>query len=102
MAITVPVDDGLARLLREGAHASRALSPTGHKMLRELASTAERRPAEGARSVQMTRPMMGVAADELAALLARARQDGDPAADALAAFAASEFGVSEPAPPGAV
>ena len=93
--VTLPVDTGLARLLRAGTHASRVMSPAGHKVLLELASAAEQPPAAGARAVRIKSGTAGVAAGELSAILARARAESDPAADALAAFLAGQFGVTE-------
>lgn len=93
-AVSLPQDAGLARLLRSGT--GTALAPSGRKHLGELASAAELPAAAGARTVHLgSGPKAVIVADELRALLARARADADPAADALAAFLAGQFGITE-------
>jgi hypothetical protein len=92
-SVTVPVDAGLTRLLREAAN--RARGPAARRNLGELAATAERNPREGARTAQLQAPAVPVVADDLGRMLASAREAADPAADVLAAFLAREFGRSE-------
>jgi hypothetical protein len=93
-AVSLPPDAGLARLLREGARD--AMAPSGRKHLGELAVIAEQLPAAGARTVYLgSGPKAVIVADELRTLLARAREQSDPSADALAAFLTQQFGVTE-------
>jgi hypothetical protein len=93
-AVTVPVDAGLARLLRQAVH-DHATSPETRRNLGILASTAERLPAAGARSAQLQVPMAQAVAGDLSRALRRAREVSDLAADVLAEFLADQFGVTE-------
>lgn len=83
--IYVPADDGLARLLRSAAPGSQHLGTHGSPV-RALANTAERPPGAGARAVEFPDSLAVVAEDDLTRALARAREDADPAADALEAL----------------
>ena len=86
--VHLPADASLSRLLRTGS----GLKPAG-RHFGAMAGTAE--PRHSMRLAQIPASLAPVVADDLARILAQARADGDPAADALAVFASGEFGVGE-------
>jgi hypothetical protein len=82
--VHLPADAGLSRLLRTGS----AGKQTG-RHFGAMSNAAH--PKHSQRLAQIPASLAPVVADDLARMLARARQVGDPAADALAAFLAREF-----------
>lgn len=89
VTVQVPRDAGLARLLT---------GTGGHFEQQVTAMAAAASPASaGHHAVTFPAAYAGAVAEQLAALLARARAAGDPAADALASLA-GQLGVREPAP----
>ena len=86
--VHLPLDAGLARLLRQG------IAPTvAYRYIGEMANAAD--PRDPHQLAQIPRTMVPVVKDELTALLQRARQASDPAADVLAGFLARELGITE-------
>lgn len=86
-SVQLPADAGVQRLLTGTGtrHEHRFSEMSSHADPGRTAQRAVTFPAEE----------RGALAEELAALLRRAREAGDPAADALAAFAV-QLGVREP------
>jgi hypothetical protein len=93
--VQLPADAGLSRLLRGGLPRTHF-----HRHFGAMANAAS--PGHAKRTVQVPVSLVPVIADGLVKLLRQARADADPAAGALAAFAAREFGVREEAAPPAV
>jgi hypothetical protein len=89
--VHLPADAGLARLLRTAGRGTAA-----HRHFGALATAAS--PGHAQRAVELPVSLVPVIADGLRGLLARARAAADPAAGALAAFLAGEFGVTEGVP----
>lgn len=90
--VHLPPDAGLAALLRGPA-------PEGsswHLTCRHFGAMANAAdPRDRQQAVDLPATLVPVVADDLARLLARAREQADPAADALAAFLARAFGRTE-------
>lgn len=88
--ILVPADAGLQRLLRAGMPRYGKLGP----FIGALANAAG---TDGypQRNVELSPDIARETGFALAALLRQARQDGDPAAGALAGFLAAQFGAAE-------
>lgn len=94
----VPEDASVAVHLPRDKELSRLLAGTGgrfEKFLNQMAGAAS--PDHAHRVVTFSQSIEPGVAEDLAALLAKARAAGDPAADALAGVAA-QLGVSEPEP----
>jgi hypothetical protein len=90
--VQVPADAGLARLLR-GAPVPGSSHHVTHRHLGVLANAAD--PKDQMQTAHFPASLAGAVADDLGRILARAREQADPAADVLAAFLAREFGRTE-------
>jgi hypothetical protein len=106
VTVHVPVDAGLSRLLRTSAADQPHYGAT--KIVGDMANACfpgnwqRNRNGDGGTwtgggngNVQIEKSMKPVIADHLAALLAKARADGDPVADVLAGVLSREFGRNE-------
>jgi hypothetical protein len=94
----LPLDEELSRLLYEAAKGTAVYLNIG-----AMAAKASPRNSRRGGAVQFPAGMVNIVTDVLREALQRARAAADPAADALAAFLAREFGISEetaPAVPG--
>jgi hypothetical protein len=99
--VHIPVDADLSRLLRESmAGQPHYMASTIVGGMANACFPGHRQPSgtwngRGTGNVRLESSMLPVIADHLAALLAKARADADPGADAVAGLLKREFGRTE-------